>query len=208
MTESKIILSSSSYFYLSIPQYKAIIPELSDFKKILLNVNGQYTNKLDNNYIKEKNVTQIFDIYIKMKPKKEIQFDSFKSYRNYKKLLTEYLYKINPNAIISGSDLAVSDRVMFSWCQKNKVPFFILQPAFLEGGIPEKYGLINLAKYIIINKIFGIPVYRKHNIYGNESQKSYLFLWGKYFIQNPKKKRTIITGNPAFDKLFKSFSPE
>ena len=205
---SKIILFSSSYLYLTFPQFKAIIPELDGFKKILLNVNEQLTHKLDDKYILEQDVSQFFDYYIKIKYKKEVRFDSFKSYRYYKKILTEFLSKINPDAIISGSDLAVSDRVSFSWCRKNKVPFIVLQPSFLEGGFPEKYGLIKITRNIIINKIFGIPAYRKFNIYGSESQKSYLFLWGTYFIKNPKRKRMIITGNPVFDSLFRSFSPE
>ena len=201
------ILFSSSSLYLTYPQFKAIIPELNDFKKILINVNAQYTKEIDNNYIKEKNATLIFDSYIKLNPKREISFDSLKNYRIYKNLLTGYLYKINPNAIISGSDLAISDRVMYSWCKKKNVPFIILQPSFLDA-FPEKYGLKKIINYIIINKIFGLPVYRKYILYGNESQKSYLFLWSKYFIKNPKRKNRFTLGNPAFDRLFKNFNNE
>ncbi len=204
----KIIIFSSSYIYLTYPQFKALIPEFSGYKKILLNVNELRTHRLDSNYIKEKNVLQIFDLYIKLRPKKQIRFDSFKSYRNYKKLLIKYLNKIHPDAIISGNDSQVSDRVMFSWCKKKKVPFIVLQPSFIGSVLPERFGLIKKVKYVLINKILGIPKYRKFDIYGNESQKSYLFLWGKYFIQNPKRKRMIIIGNPAFDELFKSFPPE
>ena len=203
----KIILFSSSYLYLTLPQFKAIIPELDGFKKVLLNVNELLSYRLDNNYIKEKKVSQIFDAYIKLKPKKDIQFNSFKSYRIYKKLLIKYLNKIHPDAIISGSDLRVSDRVMFSWCKRNKVPFVILQPSFLEGAFPERHGFKKITKYFLINKILGIPIHRKFNIYGNESQRSYLFLWGKYFIRNPKRKRMIYTGNPVFDRFFRNVIP-
>ncbi len=202
-----IILFSSSYFYLTFPQFKAIIPELDGFIKILLNVNELQNYQLDN-YIKEKKASQIFDVYIKLKPKKKIKFDSLKSYRIYKKLLTTYLDKIHPDAIISGSDLHLSDRVLFSWCKKNRAPFIILQPSFLEGAFPERYGFKKITKYVLINKILGIPRHRKFNKYGNESQKSYLFLWGKYFIQNPKRKRMIITGNPVFGNLFRNLSHE
>ena len=121
--------------------------------------------------------------------------------------MIKYLNKIHPDAIISGSDLRVSDRVLFSWSKKNRVPFIILQPSFLEGAFPERYGLKKITKYFLINKIFGIPLHRKFNLYGNESQKSYLFLWGKHFIQNPNRNRMIITGNPVFDKFFKSVIP-
>ena len=129
--------------------------------------------------------------------------------RNYKKILTKYLNKIHPDAIISGSDLRVSDRVMFSWCKKKKVPSVILQPSFLEGAYPERHGFKKITKYFVINKILGIPIHRKFNIYGNESQRSYLFLWGKYFIRNPNRKRMIFTGNPVFDRFFRNvITPE
>ena len=147
-------------------------------------------------------------MYIKLKSKNQIRFDSFKAYRNYKKLLTDYLNKIHPDAIISGNDSQVSDRVMFSWCKKKKIPYIVLQPSFIDNVLPERFGFTKKAKYVLINKILGIPKYRKFDIYGNESQKSYLFLWGKYFIPNPKRKRMLIIGNPAFDELFRSFPPE
>ena len=207
MTNSKIILFSSSSLYLSYPQFKAIISELSDFKKLLLNVNEPDVGKIDDNYIKEKNASKIFDIYIKTREIKQFQFSRFQLYLKYKKLLTKYLYKINPDAIITCSDLSISARVMFSWCKKNRVPYIILQPSFIEG-IPEKYGLVKIAKFIVINKILGIPVYRRQNLYGHESQKSYLFLWGKHFIKNPKRKNLFILGNSAFDNLFKNFIAE
>jgi len=201
------ILFSSSFLYLTFPQFKALIPELGEFKHILLNVNEPDNYIVDNKYVIEKNATQIFDYYIKLKPKKKFQFDSFKSHLYYKKILTEYLYKINPDAIISGSDMSLSDRVMFSWCKKKNIPFFVLQPSFIDG-FPEKYGLKQISLYVIVNRILNLPVYKKQRYYGNESQKSYLFLWSQYFVKNPKRKNLFVLGNPAFDKLFKHFSNE
>jgi len=205
MANKKTILFSSSSLYLSFPQFKAIISEFKDFKKVLLNVNEPTTSDIDNNYIKNKNILQIFDNYIKLEPIKQSQLSRFITYKNYKKSLTKYLYKINPDLIVSGSDLSLSSRVMFSWSRKIGIPFVILQPSFIEG-VPSKYGLIERVKYIIVNKIFGLPLYRKQNLYGNESQKSYLFLWGRYFIQNPQRKNLFILGNPAFDNLFRNFN--
>lgn len=205
--KSSRILYSSSALYLTFPQFKALIPELQDFKHILLNVKEELSKGLDDSYIKKKYATRIFDLYIKIKPKKEIRLVSLNGFRKYKKVLYEYLNKINPSAIISGSDLSGSDRILFLWCKRNKIPFIIIQPSFISA-FPAKYGLIRNIKSIIINDILGLPVYQKQDVYGNESQKSYLFLWGKYFISNPKRKNLYILGNPAFDKLFKNFSPE
>lgn len=199
------ILYSSSAIYLTFLQFKTLIPELKDFKHILINVKEKYSKNLDDNYIKEKNVNQIFDLYIELK--NEIILESLNGFRKYKKEIFKYLYKINPNAIISGSDLSGSDRILFLWCRRKKIPFIILQPSFISA-FPAKYGLIRNFKYIIYNKIFNIPIYQKQDIYGNESQKSHLFLWGKYFINNPKRKNCYILGNPAFDELFRNFSPD
>lgn len=206
MTRGKI-LYSSSFLYLTLPQFKALIPEMSEFKHILLNVNEPDNNLVDNKLIEEKNTSQYFDSYIKMRPKNEIMFTNLIFFIRYKKLLTEYLYKINPDAIISGSDMSLSDRVMFSWCKKKHVPFIILQPSFIEG-FTEKYTLKYFMKYIIINKILNVPVFRKQYYYGNESEKSFLFLWSENFVYNPKRKNTFTLGNPAFDILFKKFSTE
>ncbi|MEE9379250.1 MAG: hypothetical protein V3V33_14600 [Candidatus Lokiarchaeia archaeon] len=199
------ILYSSSAIYLTFLQFKALIPELMGFTHILLNIKEKYSKFFDDKFILEKNVTQIFDLYIKLK--KEIRLESLNNFRKYKKKIFEYLYKINPNAIISGSDLSGSDRILFLWCRRNKIPFIIIQPSFISA-FPAKYGLVRNFKYIIVNRIFNLPVYQKQDIFGNESQKSHLFLWGEYFISNPKRKNCYILGNPAFDKLFKSFSPE
>lgn len=201
------ILYSSSAIYLTFLQFKALIPELKGFKHILLNIKEKYSKKFDDKFILEKNVTQIFDLYIKLKLKKEFKPESLNDFRKYKKKIFEYLYKINPSAIISGSDLSGSDRILFLWCRRNKIPFIIIQPSFISA-FPAKYGLLRNFKYIIVNRIFNLPVYQKQDIYGNESQKSHLFLWGEYFISNPIRKNCYILGNPAFDKLFKNFSLE
>ena len=62
-----IILFSSSYLYLTFPQFESLIPELDGFKKILLNVNELLSYRLDNKYINEKKTSQLFDIIIKIK---------------------------------------------------------------------------------------------------------------------------------------------
>jgi len=211
MTNEKIILFSSSSLYLSFPQYKAIISEFKAFKKVLININEPITSEIDDNYIENTDILQVFDNYIKLHPIEQhshpikySRLNRFITCKNYKKYLTEYLYKISPDLIVSSSDLSLSSRVMFSWCSKNRVPYVILQPSFIEG-VPSRYGLIEKVKYIIVNKVFGVPLYRKQNLYGNESQKSYLFLWGSHFIQNPKRKNLFILGNPAFDNLFRNF---
>ncbi|MFX0059063.1 MAG: hypothetical protein ACFE85_03910 [Candidatus Hodarchaeota archaeon] len=213
MVSSKIILFTSSHFYLGFPQYRALIPELRDYKKVLINVNEMGTKKLDDEFIRKNNVSHIFDSYLELKQIEFVKFFTFKLsyypliYWKYKRKLMAYLYKINPAVIITTSDMATSHRVMFTWCKRNRVPYIILQPAFIEG-IPEHYGLFKILRYIVINKILGLPIYRKQELFGYESQKSYLFLWGEYFILKKRKRNLFLLGNPAFDILFRKFQKE
>lgn len=199
-----IILYSSSSLYLTFPQFKSIHQNLNEYIHVLLNVNEPLSIQLDNDYINDKPVMEIFDYYLKLPLKNSIPFKSFKEYWKYKKILIHFLYKINPGAVISGSDLAISDRVIASWCRKNNKPFIILQPSFIDG-YPVKHGLKQILNYIILNRILKLPLFEKLNSYGNVSSKSYLFLWSKYFESNPKRGNTYFFGNPVFDNLFLNF---
>ncbi len=199
-----IILFSSSSLYLTHPQFRSIIPLLNEYSNVLFNVNEPASHQVDNDYINSKNSSVDFDSYLKLPLKIKVPFRNFNSYIKYKRILIHYLHKINPVAIISGSDLSVSDRVLSSWCYKRNIPFIILQPSFIDG-FPAKRGLKQFINYFVLNRILNLPIFEKFNFYGNVSSKSYLFLWSKYFIKNRKRGNSFFLGNPAFDKLFLKF---
>ncbi len=207
-----LILFLATYSYLSCPQFFSILPYFERHKRILLNVNDPVSSKFDKNYIK-KNQKKILTRFDKYHELKKINFNAkrlwnvLKIHYKYKKTISNYLNKYHPEAVISCSDLALSDRIIFSLCRKKSIPFVILQPSFLDFVIPIKeYGILHKIKYLVVNQILRIPVFRKRPIYGNENQNTYLLLWSKYFVENPKRKNTYFVGNPAFDSIFKRFS--
>jgi len=213
MNTKKSIVFTTPYCYLALPHYQTILPILRNkqFKTTFLGlkVNDNSLIKLEDLFDevcliddkKTKNLNQ---------PKKNIIFENIKRVKKIKKLIYSKLDEFQTLAVISTSDLSLVDRIINRWCIRKNIPFIILQPSFIEGLL-ENYkspSLNHKIKYIIFNKLLRAPLYSRQNLYGNETKSSYLLLWSKYFILNEKRKNTYFIGNPAFDSLFKSFSPE
>jgi UDP-N-acetylglucosamine:LPS N-acetylglucosamine transferase len=203
-----ILLFLGKNLYLSNPQYIAITRELEEYHKVFLYLHDPFTSVYDKNFLDKHYLLKYFDTFLDLKPLKLELKGKWKFYWKYKRILTKYLNKINPKVIISCSDMDLCDRVVSTWCKRKNIPFVILQPSFIDNTIPKKHGLREIAKYVIFNKILGIPKYRRQILFGNESQKTNLFLWSEYFIENPKRKNIFIIGNPVFDELFQNFSVE
>ena len=202
-----IILFSGYTLYLSLPQYFAIAPELQEFTLVLLHINETYLSPYDNKFIDKEKFSKFFDFFFELTPFNSIQKRNLMYYVRLKNSIFNYLSKINPTAVISCSGIDLISRMLSAWCIKNKKPFIIIQPSFIDIPIRNPHGLKKMAFYFIINKMLQIPRYRKQERYfGNESQKTHLFLWSKYFIEDPKRKNISIVGNPVFDPLFKKFS--
>jgi hypothetical protein len=125
----------------------------------------------------------------------------------YRADINSLLTKIKPVAVVSSSDRSLSDQIVQNWCFKNKIPYIILQPAIMDGAIYTKHQskLLYPIQFIIYNKILKMPFFNKQNLYGNETNKTHLFLWSEYFILNKHRKNMHFVGSPAFDHLFKAF---
>ncbi|MFW9938374.1 MAG: hypothetical protein ACFFD5_12055 [Candidatus Thorarchaeota archaeon] len=203
------ILFSSAYLYLAKPQFFAITPHIKDYHKVFLNVRDPMSQRYSNEEINQVEFLKYFDDFQQVD---SINFDrkskreNLRIYRKYKKLLTDSFNKINPLAVVSCSDMSLSDRILFQLCKKKEIPFFILQPAFIKNIYKKKGNLLTRFLKIIINKFSGVPIYRKQHLFGNESDWTYLFLWSENFVEKPKRKNMFIMGNPAFDYLFQNFS--
>lgn len=204
---SDILLFSGTNLYLSFPQYSAFTQEFNDYRTVLAFLYEPSKAIYDIAFKDKSKFLQYFDSFLDFKLLNIVPKRGFKYYYKFKKYLIPYLYKINPIAIISCSDMLYTDRLLFSWCRKNKRPFIIIQPSFIERTIPIIHRSVQIAKYIIYNKILRNPLYRKQDIrFGDESHKNYLLLWSKYFLENSKRKHLNFTGNPAFDDIFTNFS--
>ncbi|MHA2225650.1 MAG: hypothetical protein ACXAC8_10630 [Candidatus Hodarchaeales archaeon] len=205
------IIFLATYAYLAIPQYKAIIPNLKYFRKILLNTRDLLSTKYDNKFITQDIIKTYFDDYFELEDVFSGirgQWKKYKAFKRVKHLIISYLNEIAPEAIISCSDQSMSDKIISSWCKKNKKTFIILQPSFISGMYYKKFGLTHKMKYLIINTFLGVPKYRKQHLFGNEAEWTHLVLWSKYFAENLKRQNMHFVGNPAFDKIFNDFKED
>lgn len=202
-----IVLFTGAGLYLCFPQYFSLTSELDDIHKVFLFLNDPATVQLDRPLLNKKLINKHFDTYLSVRDIESKRFSYWTFHLKYKKILLNYLYKINPKAVLSCSDMSLSSRITMSWCKKNKVPYIILQPAFINGYF-QKYKLKHIIKSIFVNKILKIPKYRTQPYFGNESNKTHLFLWSKNFNRFPKRKNVSYFGNPVFDKIFKDFKSE
>jgi len=224
MPKKKTLLFTSAYSYLSNPQYLSFIDKLDDTKKIYLHVRDPQSVKQDDERIKRDKITDFFDEYVEIdfdlteelsrvqKDRKgllkKLSLKFISPYFEYKKLLQNVLDQYKPNAIITGSDMTISDRIISKWCKKKKSTHIVLQNCFIDDINYLKYGFKHKMRYFLFNKLLGAPIYRKQNLYGSETYRSHLLLWSDYYILDSKRKNTHFVGNAVFDKLFQQFSKE
>ncbi|MFX1384259.1 MAG: hypothetical protein ACFFBP_17625 [Promethearchaeota archaeon] len=210
MKEKDTIIFSETYRYLANPVYFSIVPKLNEYRKIYLNPNDPAV-QWEKNEIDKNEILKFFDVYVELE-KIDIHISgfrkTFKVYYRYKRIIYNYLDKIKPKAIISCSDMSLSDRILSSWCKKKKIPFIIIQPSFIDSSFLHKKSITEMIRYYVVNKLLKLHKYRKQHLFGNEAQWTYLLLWSKYFIENPYRKNMFFIGNPVFDKLFNEFSPQ
>lgn len=210
------------YIHLSYPLYRAITPFMvNKYKLIFLELHDPISNSYGViNLVNKASFLEYFDTYLDIREnnlkKNEGKFSIFnflinlKNHLTYQNRIYGYLSKTNPRAIISTSDSSVSDRIAAKWANKNNIPFIIIQPSLIDGFLSDKSSssekikskLNYIIKYWLFTRLLKYPLSAKQNYYGNEDPHQYLLLWSKYFISNPTRPNTIITGNPVFDKLF------
>ncbi len=224
MVKKGSIVFTSTYSYLSNPQYYSFVKDLNDFKTIYFHVRDPQSAKFDDERIKKSEILDYFDEYVKLDyalkeeleklhSRKKTWFDKFrlsilKPYRIYKQKLIEKLTELNPLAIITCSDMTISDRIISHWCIRNKREHLILQTSFIDNVYCQKPSLKLKMRYLFFNKFLGLPIYRRQHLFGSENQKSHLLLWSEYFVLDPKRRNTYFIGNAVLDNLFKLFSPE
>ena len=227
--DNNSIVFITPYSYLALPYYYAILPFIKKYQTIYLHLRDPYISSESINVLKlKKDILNHFDSFYDF-PSKEYEslrdstkltrisqfltlFKTAQTVKKYKTIIENFLDDKNPKAVISSSDLAINDKITSIWCKKNNVPFFIIQPAFLEGVVAKssrlKVTFPRLMFYYLFNKFLGAPIFLRRNIYGNEAPWGKLLLWGDYFKLDSQRENTFIVGNPVFDRFFKEFSPD
>jgi len=124
-----------------------------------------------------------------------------------KKLRNDVYLKLNlfkPDALIATSDMGGTvNRLCNDWADKNKRPFFIMQPSFLEVAPSTlKVRMREICTYIIFNTILKIPIGRRTHYANNERKSNFILVWSEYFSNDVvDKSNTFYVGNPAMDNF-------
>ncbi|PWI48903.1 hypothetical protein CEE45_04005 [Candidatus Heimdallarchaeota archaeon B3_Heim] len=203
------IIFLATYAYLAIPQYLSITPNLTNYTKILFNTRDLLSTKYDSKFITQDIKKNYFDDFFELK---DFSFNvkgpwkKYQAFRRWKRAIILYMNQIFPQVVVSCSDQSMTDKIISSWCKKNKKAFIVLQPSFISGMHYKKYGISHKIRYLIFNKLLNLPRYRKQHLFGNEEHWTHLLLWSQYFIEDPKRPNMYFVGNPAFDVLFSQFT--
>lgn len=207
----KKILFIPGIVYLANPHFFSITKYLKHFQLIYLYTKDSYgyLMKIYDEKVDVDEINRYFDLYDEVEDFEGYdelsdinRIKRYKRYYNYIKGVKSKLDYYKPNCIISGSDKYLSQRIAIQWAKKRKVPYIILQVAFLEKTRPV-FSLRSEIRRYIFNNILSMPIYRKRTLIGEENKETYLFLWGEQFKKLYNKKRAYVLGNPLFDKLLR-----
>ncbi|EDM23157.1 hypothetical protein, partial [Caminibacter mediatlanticus] len=144
---------------------------------------------------------KVFDYYYDMEWEYERNlfkkvFFKYKRYEKFKEKLIKLTQKINPDAIISTSDMGIDFRILKYYF--SHIPFFVIQ----SGWFINKRNKYNSLYFI--NSLFHEPLFNKQKVYMNEYKDTYLLLWGKHFkkyINRSDESKIYVCGNIELDTL-------
>lgn len=128
-----------------------------------------------------------------------------KETRELKKTINTLFYYMEPEIFLAQSDLGdIVNRMCNEWAVRHRIPFCLMQTAFLEGGvITRKRAIKNYIKYLILNKILRTSLASRQLTWGMEYKSNYIFAWGDSFVKKIKWKDICYSGNPQFDEYAK-----
>ena len=200
-------------YYLSNPVFFAIAKEASKQGHINIYFDPKDTGFDNTNKINDmaSKVDYCFDYHhveknpLVVKSLKDIK--NIIGIREYKKKLHKQIEAFKPDIVVAVGDMGgCTNRMINNWCEKNKIPYVIMQPSFLESSIPKvKDVMLNKLGYLLFNKILDIPLFRRQQVFGCEKKSNYLFLWGTDFKKMYKgtciEQNIRLVGNPVFDNM-------
>ena len=210
----KRIVYIPDYYYLSNRIFINLLKYTKGhFYNIYFNTKDPLFEKTNLMGIKKNEIIPFFDEYSEVEKSKihigKIKKRKLNNYVEWKKVnnyIHDQLSKLNPQAIITTTDMGgVINRMCNYWAKKNNVPYIVIQSAFIPTHF-EKTSLKNKLNYLIFNKVLGIPLHKRQNLFGNEISTNHLILWSDYFKKYYKG--TEIEGNirtcgfPGYDHLF------
>ena len=123
----------------------------------------------------------------------------------FKAKLEKQLDGLRPDAILTTSDLGEGPaRIIHAWAERKGMPFIVIQPSFINLR-RVRQTLRHRLYYLLFDKILRFPLVTRQGVFGDESQRDHLFLWGEYFRKCYEalgiERNFYLTGNPAFDPI-------
>ena len=117
------------------------------------------------------------------------------------KRIVSLINKINPDAIILGSDATDVFKVCNTFFAHKKL--FVIQQSALRPFVEIKYSTKEKLSYLFYRYILKVPILASNPWYTYKDNATHL-LWSDFFCLSAFKKY-IATGNPAWDNLISSF---
>jgi hypothetical protein len=198
--DKKTIVFLPTYDYLSEKLFLSFINKLDEFNTIYINNDEFQLIK------KNKNIAYNFSYYLEVrggysfKKNKNILKKLKKIFIENKALQTKLLKNIkdiNPDLVITTSDMSIAFKGIKKYCDKNNIPTILIQPSFFDYEETNKKDIKSKLRKLI--NIF-LDIYPKQILWGNEDKNTILFLWGNFFKNYYNKEKDIrIVGNPIYD---------
>ena len=195
----KRIVFLPTYDYLSNDLFLSFIDRLSEYDTIYINNDEYQPIEKNSNIIKK--FSKYFEVYsgynFTSKPSFQKKIKSFFNNILFQKKLNLFFKSLDPDLLITTSDMSVAFKGIKAYCKINNIPIIIIQPSFFDY---EKIYKINYKDRTRKFINFFIEIYPKQALWGNEDKETILFLWGSYFKNYYSNKKDIrIVGNPKYD---------
>lgn len=123
--------------------------------------------------------------------------------KKYKHKLVELIKEIKPDAIVTTGDSTVASMIVNKWAIKKKIPFVVIQPAFIDPFYPNI--LVRVKRrvlFYIFSYFFAIPLIYRQYVFGKEYAQNHVFLWGEIFKNSgytENENNVHILGSPLFN---------
>lgn len=202
------IIFVTSHPYLSDPLFKALAPKLAGCLCKLLDV-AEFASFRAENVARDKALTGVFSSVVKLSTTRleAIEqspglFRIITSGWRFSREVGRTLTAMKPAMIVLTTDLTLMSRICHQWARRNQVPIILIQPSFFTSR-PVHRNWKSKLLYEVVNKLLGVPYFRKQPNWGMENQSAHLLVWGERTQQmfQGREGPLQITGNPLHDEL-------
>lgn len=207
-----IVLAGSRY-YLALPLFSAIARASTRWRSVFLDLresgsggSGGAGPKPDADLLAAfSGHAAVEDAVVRAAMEAKTVWSRVRATRRLNEVLVTQLADLNPSAIVVVDDVyGPTARLCNHWADRCGVPFVVMQAVPLKLKTRGRASLGSRLRRRAVNALAGLPVYNRQTHWGQESPRSYAFLWGEYFkaqyeAAGKNVSRFKVVGNPMFD---------